>query len=226
MTTNDQAAFPTRRIWLVAILTAVCIGAPISVFVKHSPWLISIPIIFGVVVLMAFQIVHELRSPSFQELPLVKSSGDLFGLTKYKGHVALSFPIEKVVNDQETFAFLDIPRKKAPKNARIIRDPDTGEKIYLIDTERFISLLLSRVSDNTDKLTECSILHALQRYGEMHGISSDLEKFLRSKTTLEVIKSDFRGNAAHTINNSSEAAIRDAIKHLTQPKHKELEIGT
>ena len=101
----------------------------------------------------------------------------------------------------------------------------TGESIYLIDTERFVALLLKDLAPNADKIAEFAIKQALHRYGEMSGISKELEKFFSSKATLEVMKSDLRSNIAHTINNSSEAAIREAVRPLREGNRVELPTG-
>jgi hypothetical protein len=47
-----------------------------------------------------------------------------------------------------------------------------------------------------------------------------LDSFLRSKTVLEIIKADFRANAAQTLNNAGESALRDAIKGVRERKTK------
>ena len=217
--TTDSSYFSGRRIWLAGILIATCVGGPLSLFANKAPWLIFIPMFLGTVIVCYLEIISELKSEGAQ-LPLVKVPRTFLGLHKYKGHVALWSPVEKEAEDQWSFAFLDVPKRRLPKVPRMIIDPETGEQIYLIDTERFVSLLIDHVLPGTEQVSEFALLQALHRYGEMESISGELERFLRSKTVLEVLKSHIRGNMQQTINNSSEAVIREAVRHVKETRQK------
>jgi hypothetical protein len=155
------------------------------------------------------------------QLPLMRTPKGFWGLAKYKGHVALWSQVEKEPEDQWTFAFLHVPKKSTSKSARMIRDPETGDLIYLIDTERFVSLLQKDISPSTDTVAEFAWKQALHQFGEMEGMSPELERFLSSKTTLEVLKSNIKGGVTHSINNSSEAALREIIRQFRESKRKE-----
>jgi hypothetical protein len=146
-----------------------------------------------------------------------------FGLSRYRGHVSLAIPIEREEAGQEMFDFLKIPRRKINKSARIIKD-ESGEEIYLIDGERFVTLLLNRVLPDADKVTEVSLLHALQRYSEMESHSVELARFLNDKTVQEVIKSDFRGNTLQSINRCGEAIIREMVREAKEAKRKQFNL--
>ncbi len=218
---NDDFTFPLRRIWLVSILVAVVIATPLSFFSRSHPWLIGVPIVIGVSALCIMEIFAETVQQDPQ-LPLIKSPAGYFGLAKFKGHVAMVTAVEKSAPNQKTFDFLNIQRKKSTKPTRIIRDPETGEEIYLIDTEKFVSMFLTHVLPVTDQITEMSLLHALHRFGEMEGVSSEFEKFLRSKAALEIIKADFRSNTAQTINTAGERVLREAVQGLKDTKGRKI----
>lgn len=213
---TESAIFPNRQLWLIATIVALAVGVPLSFFASKLPWLICVPIFIGTAIIASIEVINVLKKSAMQ-LPLLKMPATFVGLAKYRGHVSLSVPVELEAADQETFDFLKTPRRKISKSARIIKD-ESGDEIYIIDGERFVTLLVSKILPNADKVTELSFLHALQRYSEMESHSVELVQFLRDKTVLEVIKQDFRGNTAQTINRCGEAIIREMIKEAKEAK--------
>jgi hypothetical protein len=87
-----------------------------------------------------------------------------------------------------------------------------------------VTLLLNRVLPDADKVTEVSLLHALQRYSEMESHSVELARFLNDKTVQEVIKSDFRGNTLQSINRCGEAIIREMVREAKEAKRKQFNL--
>jgi hypothetical protein len=211
-------AFPNRQLWLIAAILAVALGAPLSIWVDKVPWLIVVPIIFGAS-LVAFIEIAGLWRPSREQLELIRMPGNFLGLSRYRGHIALVLPTEKEEPGQKTFDFLKAPARQSGKEARIIKD-EFGQEIYAIDSERFVAMLATKLLPNVEKLTEVSLKHVLQRYGEMQHISEELDRFLRDANVLDVIKSDFRGNTSQTLNKSAEAVIRELVKQLKDIKAK------
>jgi hypothetical protein len=214
---TETPVFQTRHVWLVALIAAMVLGVPLSFLASKAPWVVCIPILAGtgiVLLLEAWRLTTKRRI----QPALLKMPRDFLGMAGYKGYAVLAVPVEEEEKEsQEIFDFLRVSRRKAPKTARIIKD-ESGREVYLIDCERFVTMLLNRMLPNTDKATEMSLIHALHRYGEMRSTSVELEYFLRDKTVLDVIKSDFRGNTALTINRSGEAVIRELIKEAKAAK--------
>jgi len=213
--------FPTKRIWLVAVLVGVILGPPLSFLAPNFPWIIIIPIVLGVGIVCFLEFSGSREKPE-RQIHLLKMPSSFFGLARYRGHVALGLPVEDDDPAQGTFDFLKIGRRRPHKGARIIRDPETGEQIYLIDAERFVTKLLNQILHNTDQVTEVSLNHALHRYGEMELHSGELERFLKDKSVLEVVKSDFRGNTAQNVNRSGEAVIRELVSKAKESSQKDL----
>ena len=77
---------------------------------------------------------------------------------------------------------------------------------------------MKQAIEDSDKATEASLRIAAHRYGELHGISPELEQFLRDKGVLDVMKSDFRGNISANLNRACEAVIRDLIRRTKASK--------
>jgi len=219
---TETTEFPNRQLWLIAVIVALVAGVPLSFFSDKSPWLICIPIFTVAAIIACLEVFNAWKYQPMQPA-LIKMPSTFFGLARYRGHVALSIPPETQEAGQETFEFLKKPRRKTIKTARIIKD-DSGDEIYIIDGERFVTLLLSRILPAADKVTEVSLLHALQRYGEMDAHSVELARFLNDKTVQEVIKSDFRGNTVQTINRCGEAIIREMVKEAKDAKRKQFSL--
>jgi len=222
---KTEPVFPSRQIWLVAMLTAIVIGAPLSFFSDQAPWVIAIPILVGTSIIMLAEFAAMGRKGN-QQLPLLKMGKSFWGLAAYRRHVALALPPEDdEPPDQGIFDFVSAKRRNVSKTARLITDAESGDQVYVIDSERFVTLLLNRVLPNTDQVTEVSLLHAIHRYGEMNALSPELERFLTDKTVLEVVKSDFRGNTAQTVNRCGESVVRELVKQAKQMKLKPLTSG-
>ncbi len=219
---TETAEFPNRQLWLIAVIVALVLGVPLSFFSDKFPWLICIPVFTGTAIIACIEVFNVWKYQPAQPA-LIKMPSKFFGLARYRGHVALAVQPEAEESGQEIFEFLKKPRKKISKTARIIKD-DSGDEIYIIDGERFVTLLLSRLLPAADKVTEVSLLHALQRYWEMETHSVELERFLNDKTVQEVIKSDFRGNTVQTINRCGEAIIREMVKEAKEAKRKQFSL--
>ncbi len=185
----DTQTFPSRQIWLVAVIVAALVGIPLSVFADKTPWLIVIPILIGVTVILAQEIWASLSRNA--QLTLV-------GMPK---------------------EYLELA--KVTKSAEVITD-DAGNKVHVIDSERFVTLLFNRILPSTDQVAELSLLRALRRYERMHTLSPQLEQFLKDKTVLTVIKADFKGNTAQAINRAGEAVIRELVRQASASKQNQL----
>ncbi len=215
----DTQTFPSRQIWLVAVIVAALVGIPLSVFADKTPWLIVIPILIGVTVILAQEIWASLSRNA--QLTLVGMPKEYLELARYRGHVALSIPVAEDDTRQEFFEFIKTSRRKVTKSAEVITD-DAGNKVHVIDSERFVTLLFNRILPSTDQVAELSLLRALRRYERMHTLSPQLEQFLKDKTVLTVIKADFKGNTAQAINRAGEAVIRELVRQASASKQNQL----
>lgn len=226
--TKLPRSIPFRQIWYVAIAVGVLVALPLAFFAHQAPGTIAIPIGLGVLVLVYSELVGD-QSPGdlnkqddlFRN-PSISVPGYFVGLAKFGGHVALTRSVDEPQPDQQTFAFLDLPRRKAAPAVRLIRDPDTGERVFLLDTEKFVAHTMRQYLPQSEKAAEMALLRALHRFGEMESLSPDLEKFLRSKSVIESIRADFRGNASQALGGSSEAACRELIREFRKTKQGQL----
>jgi hypothetical protein len=213
---NQGSDVPFSRIWLTAILVAIVLGVPSAFFAEKYPWVIAIPIAVGTLAVIVPEILG-LLPPTGEQLPLIRMPRDYLGLSRYKGYAAIGLPTEEEEPDQQIFEFVNTPRRKPNKFPAIVKD-EHGNDIVVIDAERFISLVVGQTADTTDRVAEATLKMAVHRYGETHGISDELERFLRDRTVLDVIKSDFRGNVSANLNNACESVIRALIKRRKAAK--------
>lgn len=207
----ETLSLPYRAVWTIALCTG-CLAVPVAIVAPKFLW---VPIILGIIAVVVFEIWECYSRGRSVQLPL-QMPRNFFGLARYKGHVAISGHLDKESPGQGLFDFILSPTRRTSKAARAIRDPDTGEMIYLVDTDRFVATLLALYLPDLEKVADISLKRALHRYGEMQEMSEHLEQFLRDKTVLEVIQADFRANAAHAINRSSERAVRDLLVKLAR----------
>ena len=63
-----------KRIWAVALITAIVAAIPVTIFKDHLPWLIGVPICFGTLVALGIEAWEEAK-------PFVASTlyGRIFG---------------------------------------------------------------------------------------------------------------------------------------------------
>lgn len=210
--TKQAAKFPTQGIWLVAIAVAFATGFPISFFISKAPWLICIPILLGTSIICWFEFSGWELNRDQPELPWLKMPSDFLGLSSYRRHIWFSFQASQPQTDQEIFDFLRASLRKPIKSPRIFKNPETGEDIYVIDSERFVTLLVNKMLPESDKAAEAALRLAWARYSKMKSVSNEFHQFLNDRSVLDVIKSDFRANTIQIVNRSGEAIIRSLIK--------------
>ncbi|MGA2137523.1 MAG: hypothetical protein ABSH14_01550 [Verrucomicrobiia bacterium] len=209
---EESAVF--RRIWLIAAITAT-IGAPmVASFRVPAPWLIAVPISIGilVVVFMEFAPDTQDQTPDSQIHGPVSAIPEGFqGLAAYKGAFALEIKRRKrVPKGQLSFDGL-VVEVRPTRKAQFATD-DTGKEILIVDCDRFVGMLVSRLIEDADKAAEHALAVAWQRFGKAAGEHSDIKIFIEDKTVREAIKSDFRGNILTIIAHSGEKIVKELLK--------------
>jgi hypothetical protein len=215
-----ELTIPFKQIWSIAAIAAVLFGVPVALFSQRVPWLICVPIAGTTILIVTLDILDSWKISQVEGiargiLPMAAMPYNFFGIGRYKRHVVFRLPDRDNPEEQAMFGFLDTSVRGPHKPTKIIKD-DFGNSLYVVDCEKFLTVLWQRMAENSDKVTEMSLIHAMHRYGEMRGISSQLEQLLRDKTVLDVIKSDFRGNAALTLNRTGESVMREMLKKMKE----------
>jgi hypothetical protein len=113
-------------------------------------------------------------------------------------------------------------RKKQKKTATIVHLE--GKNHYLIDCDRFVALLLERMTEDANKAAEHALTMGIKRYGKTRPLEANVEKILSDKTVVEVIKSDFRGNMLMVINRTGEKIIRELTKQAKKGEESKSEM--
>jgi len=199
-----------QRLWAIAFTVAAISAVPVVLLKAQVPWLIAVPIVAGVVI----GITLEARDEFGQEIrdldeDVATLSSDFKGLLAYTGHVVLELPKGSHEKDQELFAFLQ-PDKTTRKRATRVR-LDSGEEIFVISCDRYVDLLVSRLLEESDKIVEHSLGVASKRFGALRPEQIKDRGFM-TKSVLETLKSDFRGNWITVVSRNAERVIRELEK--------------
>jgi PHD/YefM family antitoxin component YafN of YafNO toxin-antitoxin module len=217
---NPEVAkiFPVQRIWLTAVLVAAVLGLPVAILVKSYPWVIAVPISLGVVLLLWVEMLNDRRRDS-REPTLFSIPREFRALSGYRGLVALFLPTDQDDTKQDLFDFIPkSKRRRQHKEPIKITDPVEGE-IYVIDCDRFVTLMVNKTLETADQIVEVSLKRVAERYGKMP--SADLQRLLQDPGVVEVIKSDYRGNLILAINRHGEQILRDLVKQAKASESKQ-----
>lgn len=224
MTSKATSFMPMKRIWLTAILVAVVSAVPVAILCKNYPWIIAIPVAVGVIFVVWLEFVAENKAAA-QKQNLFSMPMDFRALSGYRGLAALLLPSGKEDQNQDFFDFLPSAKKrKQLKEAFKITDPKEGE-MYVVDCERFVTLMVDKTLSNSDKIVEMSLKKAVDRYGQMKSHNEELQRLLLDSGVLDVIKSDYRGNLIQSINRNGEQILRDLLKQAKASEAKQKQSG-
>ncbi|MCE0521795.1 MAG: hypothetical protein LV480_02670 [Methylacidiphilales bacterium] len=199
-----------RRLWAIAFAMAIIFSVPVALLKNAAPWFVAIPIIAGIVLAA----VMEGRDEFGEEIrdideDVATLSSDFKGLLDYAGRMVLEVPPKMPESNQELFAFLQpdkTPRKKITR-VRL----DTGEEIFVVSCDRYIDLLVSRLLEDSDKIVEHSLTIASKRFGSVQPEQLRQRGFL-TRTILETLKSDFRGNWITVVSRNAESVLKELQK--------------
>lgn len=197
-----------KRIWFVALITAVVAAIPVTIFKDHLPWLIGVPICFGTLVALGIEIWEEAKpfvASTLYGRILGPASGlppDFAGLQNYP-HVILQIRDPAEAQGQELFSFLE-SRAEPTRKPRKVRLAN-GEEICIVGAERFVELLVDRLLKDSDAVVEHAITMGAIRFGGSGRLS---------KTILDTIQSDFRGNWITVVSRDAELVLRQLEQKL------------
>jgi hypothetical protein len=196
-----------NRLWIVSFSVAIIFAIPVVVLKDKAPWIISIPIIVGVFIGIAL----EARDEFGEEVRNIDDdvetlSSEFKGLLDYTGRIVLEVPATKQDKDQELFSFLQ-PDKTSRKKITRVR-LDSGEEIFVVSCDRYIDLLVTRLLEESDMIVEHSLIIASKRFGSARPDQLRQKGFL-TKTILETLKSDFRGNWITVVSRNAERVLKE-----------------
>ena len=213
-----------KMIWLTAILIAAVFGIPVAILCQAHSWVVAIPIVIGTFFILWIEVVAEKRAAG-EKQGVFSMPVDFRALSGYRGLAALLLPVGKEDENQDIFDFLPMAKKRKPRKEAIkITDPNEGE-LYIIDCERFVTLMVDKTLTSSDKIVEMSLKKVLERYGRMKSHNNELERLLSDPGVLDVIKSDYRGNLILSINRNGEQILRDLMKQAKSGESKQKQLG-
>ena len=201
-----------RRIWAVAFGVAIASAIPVVLLKHQAPWVVAVPICLGVLL----GLFLELRDDFGKEIrdledDVATLSSEFKGLLDYTGKMVLEVPSAKQDKGQTLFSFLQPDKTIRRKMSRVRLD--SGEEIFVINCDRYVDLLVSKLLEDSDKVVEHSLTMASKRFGAARPEQLTQKGFL-TKTILETLKADFRGNWITVVSRNAERVIRDLEKSM------------
>lgn len=197
-----------KRIWMIAICTAIIGAIPVTIFKNTAPWLIAVPICIGTIVALGFEIWDLMKRRGFVSSygrisgPASGIPSGLEGLQEYQNFsLQLQYPGD--TEGQSLFSFLN-SRAQPPRKPRKIQLA-SGDEISVVSVDRYVELLVDRLLRDSDAIVE----HAMTMGATRFGGSGKL-----SKVILETIQADFRGNWLTVVSRDAELVIRDLEEKL------------
>ena len=198
-----------RQIRPIALLVALLFAFPAAAFPKFSILFVVIGTATGVLIALFL----ELQSEQAQDVDdvLVALPAEYEGLGSFKDIVFLELKQPSQPGQLEMPSIIGMQKDRGQRKTTVVVHL-AGKNHYLVDCDRFVALLLDKMTEDADRAAEHAILMGMRRYGSVRLIDKELERFLSDKSVVEVIKSDFRGNMLMVINRSGEKIIRELIK--------------
>lgn len=204
------------QIRVLALLLGLAFAVPAAAF----PALAKLFIVMGALTIVAACIFIEIRSEREAEIsnpPIVAELPEQYrGLSSFDKIVYLEMSEKGAPGQLELPSLAQLQRESRTKKNPIMIKYPTGREVFLIDCDQFVAVLLDRMTEDANKAAEHALQMGLKRYGKVHSVSAELERFLTDKSIMEVIKSDFRGNMLMVINRSGEKIVREMIKKGVQ----------
>lgn len=201
------------RIWLIAAIVAT-IATPFVVLWKDSaPWLISVPISIGVIIVFTLEFRRQFQTRRIEE-PAEKHfsvlPADYRGMGAFEESVVLELKSTKKAAKGQLDMFEEMNPEDFPQTkVRVFKDAK-GREVYAINCSRFVELMVSRLMEDVDKAAEHALAMAWKRYRQGTANREELRRFL-DKTIRETIKSDFRGNALIIFSKTGEKVIKELV---------------
>jgi hypothetical protein len=201
-----------RQTRTICALVGFMFAVPAAAFPNYALWFVIAGMLAGV----SIALYLEFKSDQKEEVTglLAELPAEFEGLGAFKDIVYLE--IQKHLQsgqlefDEPTILKLQSQRKKQNKLATVVQL--SGKNHYLVDCDRFIALLLDKMTEDANKAAEHALAMGIKRYGSVQTVNKELERLLSDKSVVEVIKSDFRGNMLMVINRSGEKVVRELIK--------------
>jgi hypothetical protein len=214
MTSSVQSLLSDKRTILsqirpIALFIALLFALPAAALPKFSLWFVFGGILSCVLVAMYLELKSEQEEEKEELLAVLPAEYE--GLGSFADVVFLELKQPSQPGQLEWTSIVGMQKDRGQrKTATVVHL--AGKNHYLVDSDRFVALLLDKMMQDADKAAEHAILMGMKRYGDVRTIDRELERFLSDKTVIEVIKSDFRGNMLMVINRSGEKVIRELIK--------------
>lgn len=211
-----------KRIRPVALLIALLFALPAAAFPSFSVLFLSLGAVLGILTCVYLEVRCELKSDEkVKNQLLAELPPEYEGLASFKEIAMLELRNEPPPGQLELPTMVAPQHKTPRKTAAVVRSLE-GKNLYLIDCDRFVALLLDRMTEDANKAVEHAMAMGLKRYGKAQTVSKELERFLSDSNVIEVVKSDFRGNMLMIINRAGEKSIRELIKKAQQTTKEEL----
>src|SRR5581483_8386802 len=183
------------------------------------PWLIALPLGIGAIVIVAYEWAASKRSELTGSDVLVTVPSDFVGLKSYDQLLALEVkPLKKEPKGQLRLPLFPGFQETTPANAiRTIID-EAGNKIEVVNCDRYSALLVTYLLEHLDSATDKSLAAGLHRFGALNKGDNAIQALLQDKGVREAIKSDFRGNLLALVSKGGEKVVKDLIKTIEARK--------
>jgi hypothetical protein len=226
-TTRPSATTGTlTQIRIIAFLLGLAFALPAAFFPAFAKLFIALGA-FTIVAACVFMEIKSEREAEISNPPVVAELPEQYrGLSSFDKIVYLEMGEKGAPGQLELPSLAQLQRESRSRKHPIMIKYPTGREVFLIDCDQFVAVLLDRMTEDANKAAEHALQMGLKRYGKVHSVSAELERFLTDKSILEVIKSDFRGNMLMVINRSGEKIVREMIKkgvQASRPKVSEKE---
>lgn len=198
-----------KQLRTIAALIGLMFAVPAAAFPNHALLFILLGTAVGVSIALYLEFKSE-QAEDVEEL-LAELPAEYEGLGSLKDIVYLELKQPSQPGQLEMPSIIEMQKERGPrKNATVVHL--AGKNHYLVDCDRFIALLLDKMTEDANKAAEHAVSMGIKRYGNVRTIDKELERFLSDPSVIEVIKSDFRGNMLMVINRSGEKVIRELMK--------------
>jgi len=201
-----------KVVWVIASFVALLFTPFVVIFRDTAPWFIAVPLALGGLLIVLYE-AHNAgllsrRQPSDV---LVCLPEEYRGLIAYEKLMALEIKPRKKISKDQLLLFPGFPEPTPTNSIRMVQD-EAGNKLPIINCDRYSALLIEYLMANLDKATEHALLAGLERFGQMGGRANAIHIFITDKAIRETVKSDFRGNLLTLVAKGGEKVVKDLVK--------------
>jgi hypothetical protein len=198
-----NAALPL--VWAIAVTGAALLTLTSGLLGGLPPWSVAIPISIGAVLGLIFCIRTAAAWKDFED--------DEILLKPFSSDFWLRLRTEKNRNSPDQLDFFEQTVPEAGERRKVCRMVTDEGTIYLVSSERFHELLVSKVTDDLDRAAEHALAVAWRR------IPTQMQPEIRlilNNLVRDIIINDLRGSVLRLLANTGH----DVIKELEQIAEK------